>query len=132
MTKVQKSYVNIAYWACAMQAGTPAQQQQVKRFIYLFIMDLGISPFVKCYDHKTLISATVHSGRIRFLQELLSHRYVVIHANDFESMQKRCASKDIKGNNLLHAICQLPLSRRNEYLEVVHHNPVEIVYRYAP
>jgi len=26
----------------------------MKRFVYIFIMDLGISPFVKCYGSKSL------------------------------------------------------------------------------
>jgi len=55
----------------------------VKNFIYIFIMDLGISPFVKCYDRKTMISATVSSGRLDLLEELLSHTYETVYLDDF-------------------------------------------------
>jgi hypothetical protein len=27
----------------------------MKKFLYFFIMDLGISPFVKCYEKKSIV-----------------------------------------------------------------------------
>lgn len=27
----------------------------MKQFVYIFILDLGISPFIKCYQDKSLI-----------------------------------------------------------------------------
>ena len=55
----------------------------VRNFIYIFIMDIGISPFVKCYDGKSMISATVPSGRLEFLKELLSHKYECEYLEDY-------------------------------------------------
>ena len=69
-------------------------------------MDLGISPFIKCYDGKSLISATVHSKQHEFFKELLGHTYVCGHESDYMDMIKRCAkTRNILGNNLMHDIC---------------------------
>jgi len=104
-------------------------QPEVKNFVYLFIMDCGVSPFVKAYEGRTLISATVPSCSVQFLTELLSHKYLVRFEEDFEQLIKRCKSKDVRGNNLLHEVCKLQEAHRNKYFEVINKNHVEIVYR---
>jgi len=104
-------------------------QAEVKNFVYLFIMDCGVSPFVKAYEGRTLISATVPSESIEFLTELLSHTYMVRFEEDFEELKKRCKSKDAKGNNLLHEVCMLKEAKRNKYFEVINSNHVCIVYK---
>ena len=102
---------------------------EVKNFVYLFIMDCGVSPFVKAYEGRTLISATVPSESIELLTELLSHTYMVRFEEDFEQLKKRCKSKDVRGNNLLHEVCMLQEAHRNKYFEVINKNHVCILYK---
>ena len=93
-------------------------------------MDLGISPFTKCYDGKSLLSATVHSKQINFFRELLGHTYICGNTSDYNNMIKRCTkTRNIIGNNLMHDICQLPDGIRNKYLKYAHETPVKIVKR---
>ena len=47
----------------------------MKEFVYLFIAELGISPFVKCYQNKSIVQACIYSRRLDFLRELLQHEY---------------------------------------------------------
>jgi hypothetical protein len=60
----------------------------MKKFLYYFIIDLGISPFVKCYEKKSIIQACVRSGRLDFLRELLSHEYELLNNKDVEIFKK--------------------------------------------
>jgi len=60
----------------------------MKKFLYYFIIDLGISPFVKCYEKKSIIQACVRSGRLDFLRELLSHKYELLNNKDVEIFKK--------------------------------------------
>jgi hypothetical protein len=54
----------------------------MKKFLYIFIMDLGISPFIQCYNDANFLSACVLSDRDDFLKELLSHTYVLYNEDD--------------------------------------------------
>lgn len=54
----------------------------VKKFLYYFIIDLGISPFIKCYEKKSIIQACIVSNRLDFLRELISHEYEVLSEKD--------------------------------------------------
>ena len=77
-TMQQRSFLHMAYWSIALSEGKQSQAEiYMKKFIYFFIIDLGISPFVKCYQGKTLIEACIDSRRLDTLKELLSHTYVV-------------------------------------------------------
>ena len=60
----------------------------MKKFLYFFILDLGISPFVKCYEKKSIIQACIKSGRLDFLRELLSHDYELLDKHDVEIFKK--------------------------------------------
>ena len=71
-------------------------------------MDIGIFPFEKCYDGKSIISASVTAAKVELLKELLQHDYVVHYEDDLELCRMRCKSKDANGNNFLHHVCMLP------------------------
>jgi hypothetical protein len=121
-TKQQQSYIRLAYWAISManmDEVDPAIEIFMKEFVYVFIIDLGISPFVKCYQNKSIVQACVLSRRLDFLRELLSHQYEVMNPKQVDIMAKTCQGKDIFGNNVFHEIFQLPRDTRNKYLEVI-------------
>ena len=92
----------------------------MKQFVYIFILDLGISPFIKCYQEKSLIQACIVSRRYDFLRELLSHQYELITPKAFEEFEKSCKGKDYKGNNIFHDIFMLDCKDRNRFLKVVY------------
>lgn len=94
-------------------------EQYMKKFVYLFILDLGISPFIKCYRNKTLIHACVVSNRADFMRELLSHHYECYDVKDWETFAKSCKSKDYRGDNVLHEVFQKPVEARNKFLEII-------------
>lgn len=52
-------------------------QKLIKQFIYMFIIDCRISPFVKIYKERDLTQACVEQGRFEILKELLQHTYVL-------------------------------------------------------
>ena len=60
-TKQQKCYMHLAYWAISLAnmddsgEGTGQYEVLMKKFVYIFIVDLGISPFVKCYNKRSMI-----------------------------------------------------------------------------
>jgi hypothetical protein len=101
MTKIERSYINAAYWA-------PFLKQEdihlIRKFLYLFIMDIGIFPFEKCYDGKSIISACVTAGKPELLKELLMHDYVVHYESDLDLCRARCKAKDSNGNNFMHHV----------------------------
>jgi hypothetical protein len=74
------SYCRIVYWAIflANDNDDPDMEIFVKKFLYYFIIDLGLSPFIKCYEKKSIIQACIVSGRLDFLRELLSHEYELL------------------------------------------------------
>ena len=90
-THEQKSYLHIAYWAMTLLKKLESIDQKegrvlredeafdqdfeflMKKFIYMFILDIGISPFVKCYEGCNLIQGCIEAYRIDFLKELLMH-----------------------------------------------------------
>ena len=76
----------------------------MKKFIYFFIIDLGISPFVKCYNKKNLLEACIKSRRFDTLKELLSHTYICLTPEECLKFDKSTKAKDVEGNNLLHSI----------------------------
>jgi hypothetical protein len=59
-----QSYCRIAFWAIFLANDTtdPDMEIFVKKFLYYFIMDLGLSPFIKCYEKKSIIQACIISG----------------------------------------------------------------------
>ena len=73
----------------------PAIEIFMKEFVYVFIIDLGISPFVKCYQNKSIVQACVLSRRLDFLRELLCHKYEVMNPKQVAIMAKTCQGKDI-------------------------------------
>lgn len=98
--------------------------------MYIFLLDLGISPFTKCYDAKSLISAAVYSRNRAFFKELLQHDYIVNNAKDYERMIKNCEnSRNYHGNNLMHEICLLPDDHRNQYFQLVADYPIRIILK---
>ena len=71
-----QSYCRIAYWAIFIANDIDEDKDIeifIKQFLYFFILDLGISPFIKCYEKKSIIQACIVSKRLDFLRELLSH-----------------------------------------------------------
>ena len=92
----------------------------MKQFVYIFILDLGISPFIKCYQEKSLIQACITSRRYDFLRELLSHRYECATPKDYKDFINSCKAKDWKGNNVFHEIFMLDGEMRNKYLKVIY------------
>jgi hypothetical protein len=101
------SYLRVAYWAIKIaNLDNKSIESEIfmKKFLYFFIMDLGISPFVKCYKNKSILQACISSKRFDFLRELLSHTYEVLTPNDIEVFKKSCKGKDLEGNNIFHDI----------------------------
>jgi len=77
----------------------------MKQFVYLFILDIGVSPFVRCYEGKTLIQGCIAAYRDDFLKELLLHKYEFITHKEFEIFKYSAVhNKDNTGNNLMHSI----------------------------
>lgn len=121
-TKQQQSYIRLAYWAITManmDEDDPEIEIFMKEFVYVFIIDLGISPFVKCYQNKSIVQACVLSRRLDFLRELLSHEYEVLNPKEVKIFAHTAQGKDIFGNNIFHEVFQLPRDTRNKYLEVI-------------
>lgn len=72
-------------------------------------MDLGVSPFVKCYDEVALITGLVRSGEYTILRDLLKHKYLTIYYEDFSFLKKQIQYEtDRWGNNILHEIYLKP------------------------
>jgi len=65
-----------------------------KRFIYYFILDLGISPFIKAYQGKSLMTACVTENLTKFTKEIMSHRYVVRNDYQKQLLMKSAKQKD--------------------------------------
>lgn len=59
----------------------------MKKFVYIFIIDLGISPFVQCYNGRNLFQACIHSQRLDFFEELLSHKYELLNNRDLDTFR---------------------------------------------
>lgn len=128
-TPQQRSYLHLAYWAISLanlDERVPEDQDYgkyeiyMKKFVYIFVLDLGISPFIKCYQEKSLVQACVIARRNDFLRELLSHKYEMLTKSDFKDFVKSCKSKDRKGNNIFHEIFMLPQESRNRFLETIY------------
>jgi len=52
------SYLRVAYWAIKIaNLDNESVESEIfmKKFLYFFIIDLGISPFVKCYKNKSIL-----------------------------------------------------------------------------
>ena len=81
MNNDQLSYLRIAYWAIRMfeadfESNFKVQIiKKLKEFLYFIILDIGISPFVKFYEGKSLLFAAVQAKQTELLKELLSHTY---------------------------------------------------------
>ena len=116
------SYLRVAYWAIKIaNLDNESSESEIfmKKFLYFFIIDLGISPFVKSYQNKSILQACISSNRLDFLRELLSHTYEVLSPDDIEIFQKSCKGKDIEGNNIFHDIFLHNKYERNKFLEVI-------------
>ena len=129
LNEIQKSYLKVAYWSIFKCDDEDSDvRQKARQFAYIFLLDLGLSPFTKCYDAKSLISAAVQSRNRKFFKELLQHDYILNNEMDFNRMVKNCGnSRDYHGNNLMHEICLLPDDHRNQYLQIVADSPIRIV-----
>ena len=117
-----QSYCRIAYWSIFMANDNdddPNIEIFMKKFLYYFIMDLGISPFVKCYEKKSIIQACIKSGRLDFLRELLSHEYELLSKEDVEIFKTSAQGKDKNGDNIYHEIFKLKKEMRNKFLELI-------------
>lgn len=86
--------MSLAYWAISLanmdtkENDKGTYEKIMKAFVYIFIIDLGISPFVKCYNKRNLFQACVASGRVDFLRELLNHKYEVRTKKDLAIFKK--------------------------------------------
>jgi hypothetical protein len=117
-----KSYCKIAYWAVFLANdidSDPNIEIFMKKFLYFFIIDLGVSPFIKCYEKKSIIQACIVSNRLDFLRELLTHEYEVLTEKDAEILKISAKGKDINGDNIYHEIFKKKAEIRNKYLEVI-------------
>ena len=101
LTAQQRSLLQLAFWALTM-AKEPDPIEQPKEYemakgdkfraqhlLYIFVMDLGVSPFVKCYDDVALITGLVRSGEFTILRDLLKHKYITIYYEDFSFLKKQ-------------------------------------------
>ena len=120
--------MRLAYWSIST-ANLEAEfgrdddgqaEEFMKRFVYFFVLDLGISPFVKCYKSRSLIHACVESGRLDFMRELLKHRYECWTEGDANRFLKTLACKDLDGDNVFHEIFKQPEHTRNQFLELIY------------
>jgi hypothetical protein len=109
--KEQDAYLRLCYWSIStanLEAdfGFDDGEAEVfmKRFVYFFVLDLGISPFVKSYRGRSLMHACVESGRVDFMRELLSHKYECQTEKEAIRLVKTTASKDDDGDNVFHSI----------------------------
>ena len=126
---VQQAYIRLAYWAIStvnMEEVDHDAEKRMKRFVYFFLLDLGISPFIKCYQKKTLIHACVRAERVDFLRELLRHDYEMADPQTFEVFEKSCKNKDHKGDNVFHEVFKLDVEKRNQFLNVIFQNHVKL------
>ena len=117
-----QSYIRIAYWAIFMANDSdedPEIEIFMKKFLYFFIMDLGISPFVKCYEKKSIVQACIKAERLDFLRELLCHEYELLNKKDAEIFKKSARGKDINGDNIYHEIFKLDKIKRNKFIELI-------------
>ena len=121
MSKIERSYLNLAYWAPFLDNEDIADSREL---LYLYIMDIGIFPFEKCYEGRTIMSACVTARNVTLLRELLKHEYAVHYKDDLAFAKRRCKSKDTFGNNLLHHVCAHPDSIRNQFFEAINDLPV--------
>ena len=77
----------------------------MKKFIYLFVLDIGVSPFVQCYEGCNLIQGCIEAYRIDFLKELLMHQYECLNRQELDLfLSSAQVSQDKTGNNLMHSI----------------------------
>lgn len=121
-TKQMQSYIRIAYWAIFIandSDGDPEAEIFMKKFLYFFILDLGISPFIKCYEKKSIVQACIKAGRLDFLREILSHEYELLDKKDAEIFKKSARGKDKLGENIYHEIFKLSKNKRNKFLELI-------------
>ena len=105
--KQQTAYIRLAYWAiyiCNLDKKFPNIEAEMKQFVYFFILDLGISPFVKCYTGKTLMHSCINANRVDFLTELLSHNYECYDEKDYNKFVKSFSAKDDRGNGIFHEV----------------------------
>jgi len=126
MSKIERSYFNVAYWAPFL---SEEDMELSRELLYLFIMDVGMFPFEKCYEGRTIMSGCVTARNVSLLRELLKHEYCVHYKDDFDFAKRRCKSKDAVGNNLMHHVFMLPDSIRNLFFDVINEFPVTIVYQ---
>ena len=92
----------------------------MKQFIYIFIIDLGISPFIKCYKEKNFFQACIISEQKNFLQELLSHIYEVYDERTLVRFKQIIQTDaDVNGQNLFHEIFMLEKSKQAQFLEMI-------------
>lgn len=109
--KEQDAYLRLAYWSISTanlekDFGFDDGEAEIfmKRFVYFFVLDLGVSPFVKSYRKRSLMHACVESGRLDFMRELLSHRYECWTEDEALRLIKTTACKDEMGDNIYHSI----------------------------
>ena len=124
----------MAYWAIyisnmdndSTQDEDGAFEIYMKKFVYIFLFDLGISPFIKCYQEKSLAQACVTARRFDFLRELLSHKYECFDKQAMKDFKNSCKGKDWKGNNIFHEVFMLEESMRNNFLNVIYDDKYKV------
>jgi hypothetical protein len=70
----------------------------------VFIVDIGISPFIDCFKGRNLAQACVEAGVVDFLKEILKHKYKLTARKDLEKFYNSLASSDQVGNNIFHDV----------------------------
>ena len=142
LTAQQRSLLQLAFWALTMaKEPDPIDQPdeyeeargdrfRAQHLLYIFIMDLGVSPFVKCYDDVALLTGLVRSGEFTILRDLLKHKYITIYYEDFAFLKRQIKrATDRWGNNILHEIYKMPETARNIYLDILNEYPMEVHFR---
>lgn len=111
-TKEMRSYIHIVYWAINLRRlkGHEHKEEAMQRFLYFFILDLGISPFVECYRGKSIMQACVSTRRVALLEQLLLQRYIVKTPGDLKILEETTKDEDDIGNNIYHTVFSLPTS----------------------
>lgn len=132
MTNAQKAYLRVAHWAIRLadfvfeernekNAKKKKQYRKMAReVLFFFVMDMGVSPFVKTYHDRSLVHALVKANLVDLLAELLCHEFNLLYSGEYSQFKDSATlCEDIKGDNVFHCIFKHQPEDRNEFLKVV-------------
>ena len=126
----QRSFLQLAFWALTMAKKSPKDKEAATHLLFFFVMDMGVSPFVKCYDDVALISGLIRSREFTLIELLLSHKFECVFYDEWSYFIRQIShSSDRYGNNILHEIYMQPESIRNVFLDILDQNPMEVHFR---